>query len=504
MVTSVKVTRRDLLRRAGNGFGLLALAQLLDRDGLLVKSASAAARGALVDPGSALAGGPLEPKLGHFPARAKSVIWLFINGGPSHVDTWDWKPELEKRDGQTLDGFDARTGFFVNEVGPLMKSPFKFAQHGESGSWVSELFPNLARHVDDFAFIHSCFTETNNHSPALFQINTGVNRMGFPSVGAWVTYGLGSENQNLPAFVVMYDTLGRGLPKGYAQNWSSGFLPGVYQGTALNAQGPPLDCLDRPADVSDAEQRRTLDLLGGMNRRRDERRRSVVGEDPAVDSELDARTRSFELAYRMQMAAPEALDWQGEPEPIRALYGTELQHCGHFARQCLMARRMIERGVRFVQIYSGGEENQKSWDGHIDIAGNHRGFAGETDQPIAALLADLKQRGLLDETLVIWGGEFGRLPVSQRTAQTTHPGRDHNPHAFTTWFCGGGVKGGVHHGSTDEIGFKAVEDRVSINDLHATILHLLGLDHTKLTWRFNGRDFRLTDVAGEVVRAIVA
>jgi hypothetical protein len=482
-----------MLRRAGNGFGLLALAHLLDREGLL--SPPAAGAPAMRADGTR-APGPLEPRLPHFPARAKSVIWLFINGGPSHVDTWDHKPELEARDGKTLEGFDPKTGFFVNEVGPLMKSPFRFRRYGESGAWVSEILPNLARHVDEIAFIHSCFTETNNHSPALFQINTGMNRMGFPSVGAWVTYGLGTENQNLPAFLVMYDTLGRGLPKGYAQNWSSGFLPGVYQGTALNAQGPPLDFLARPADVGDAEQRRTLDLLGRLNRRQ--------AELHPADAELDARARSFELAYRMQISAPEALDWQGEPASIRELYGADLPHCGHFARQCLMARRLVERGVRFVQIYSGGEENQKSWDGHIDIAGNHRQFAAETDQPIAGLLADLKQRGLLEETLVIWGGEFGRLPVSQRTPQTTHPGRDHNPHAFTTWFCGGGVKGGVHHGATDEVGFKAVQDRVSINDLHATILHLLGLEHTKLTYRFNGRDFRLTDVAGEVVRSILA
>jgi len=481
-------SRRELLRRAGGGLGLLALAHLLDRDGRLVRRAA----GAAPDGGA----GPLAPRLPHFHARARSVIWLFINGGPSHVDTWDHKPELEKRDGQTLDGFDPQTGFFVHEVGPLMKSPFRFARHGESGSWVSELFPNLARHVDDLAFIHSCHTETNNHSPALFQINTGMNRMGFPSVGAWVTYGLGSESQDLPAFVVMYDTLGRGLPKGYSQNWSAGFLPGVFQGTALNAQGPPLDFLERPSGVGDAQQRRTLDLLGRLNRRHQ-------ALHPA-DAELDARTRSFELAYRMQMAAPEALDWESEPESIRELYGTARPHCAHFARQCLLARRLVERGVRFVQVYSGGEENQKSWDGHIDIAGNHRQFAGETDQPIAALLADLKQRGLLEETLVVWGGEFGRLPVSQRTPQTTHPGRDHNPHAFTTWFAGGGVKGGVHHGATDEVGFKAVQDRVSVNDLHATILHLLGLDHVKLTYRFNGRDFRLTDVAGEVVLPILA
>jgi len=486
-------SRRELLRRAGNGFGLLALAHLLGSE--------ASARPDPARPlreGGVVGGddGPLAPKAPHFAPRATSVIWLFINGGPSHVDTWDWKPELARRDGQSLDGLDPTTGFFAKEVGPLMKSPFAFAQHGESGAFVSEIFPNLARHVDDIAFVHSCFTETNNHSPALFQLNTGMSRMGFPSVGAWVTYGLGSASRNLPAFVVMTDTRGRGLPKGYAQNWSSGFLPGVYQGTALNQQGPPLDNLARPADESDGDQRRALDLLGRMNRR--------FQEQHPFEPELDARTRSFELAYRMQIAAPDALDWTSEPESIRRLYGTDVDRCGHFAKQCLMARRLVERGVRFVQLYSGGEENERSWDGHLDIAGNHRQFAGETDQPIAALLADLKQRGLLDTTLVIWGGEFGRLPVVQRPPGSTQAGRDHNPHAFTTWFCGGGTKGGVHHGATDEIGFKSVQDRVSINDLHATILHLLGMDHTRLTYRHNGRDFRLTDVAGRVVQAILA
>jgi hypothetical protein len=483
-------SRRELLRRAGNGFGLLALAHLLGSE--------ASARPDPARPFREGGGddGPLAPRSPHFAPRATSVIWLFINGGPSHVDTWDWKPELARRDGQSLDGLDPTTGFFAKEVGPLMKSPFAFAQHGESGAFVSEIFPNLARHVDDIAFVHSCFTETNNHSPALFQLNTGMSRMGFPSVGAWVTYGLGSASQNLPAFVVMTDTKGRGLPKGYAQNWSSGFLPGVYQGTALNQQGPPLDNLARPADESDGDQRRALDLLGRMNRR--------FQEQHPLEPELDARTRSFELAYRMQIAAPDALDWTSEPESIRRLYGTDVDRCGPFAKQCLMARRLVERGVRFVQLYSGGEENERSWDGHLDIAGNHRQFAGETDQPIAALLADLKQRGLLDTTLVIWGGEFGRLPVVQRPPGSSQAGRDHNPHAFTTWFCGGGTKGGVHYGATDEIGFKSVQDRVSINDLHATILHLLGMDHTRLTYRHNGRDFRLTDVAGRVVQAILA
>ena len=454
-------TRRDFLRRAGAGFGSLALASLLTEE--------AGARG-----------------LGN----AKRVIWLFMNGGPSHVDTWDYKPALEKYDGKELKGFDATTGFFADSVGPLMKSPFTFAQHGKSGTWVSEIFPKLAAHVDDMAFLHSCYTETNNHSPALFQINTGMSRMGFPSVGAWVTYGLGSLNKSLPSFMVMYDTLGRGLPKGYAQNWGSGFLPGVFQGTALNNQGQPINDLERK--LTEPAQRAQLDLLQKLNKQH------LAASDN--DPQLTARIESFELAYRMQMAAPDALEIAKEPQDIRDLYGVDKKECGHFARQCLMARRLVERGVRFVQIYSGGEENEKSWDGHTNIVANHRGFAAETDQPIAALLTDLKQRGMLDDTLVIWCGEFGRLPLVQKGGT----GRDHNPHAFTCWMAGGGVKAGVHYGETDEIGHKAVKDRVHINDLHATILHLLGINHEKLTYFFNGRNYRLTDVAGEVVKAILA
>lgn len=473
-------SRRDFLRRAGNGFGLLALSGLLQQQGMLAQAA----------PVSAV--NPLAPRQPHFPARAKAVIWLFINGGPSHVDTWDYKPELERRHGQELEGFDPNTGFFTAQVGPLMKSPFRFRQHGESGAWVSEIFPNLARHVDKMAFIHSCWTDSNNHSPALLKINTGMTRMGFPCVGSWVTYGLGTESQSLPAFVVMYDTLGRGLPKGYAQNWGAGFLPSIFQGTALKHQGAPIDNLIRPHDLNDRQQRNQLDLLRRLNQRH--------LEDNAADSELAARIETFELAYRMQMAAPEALDINQETQATQRLYGMDDSRCSHFARQCLVARRMVERGVRFVQIYSGGEENERSWDGHQNIEANHRGFAGETDKPIAALLADLEARGLLDDTLVIWGGEFGRLPLVQRGGT----GRDHNPHAFTTWMAGGGAKGGTSYGETDEIGHRAVVDRVSVNDLHATILHLLGLDHERLTYRYNGRDFRLTDVSGRVVREILA
>jgi hypothetical protein len=472
-------SRRAFLRRAGNGMGMLALANLFQQE--------------LQAGGETTALNPMAARASHFPAKAKNIIWLFMNGGPSHVDTWDYKPELAKRDGQDLKGFDKTTGFFADQVGPVMKSPFRFAQHGQSGTWVSELFPEMARHVDKMAFIHSCWTDSNNHSPALFKINTGMARMGFPCLGSWVTYGLGNESQNLPAFIVMYDTLGRGIPKGHASNWGAGFLPGVFQGTALRAQGAPINDLYRPADRTDRQQRNQLDLLAKLNRRH--------MEHEPDEPELAARIESFELAYRMQMAAPEALDIDREPASVKKLYGLDNPKCTHFSRQCLIARRLIERGVRCVQIYSGGMDNQLSWDGHIDILGNHGGFAKETDTPVAGLLSDLESRGLLDSTLVVWGGEFGRLPLAQKNAK---PGRDHNPNAFTTWLAGAGVKGGVHYGQTDEIGLKSVIDRVSVNDLHATILHLLGMDHKRLTYRYNGRDFRLTDVAGQVVKAVLA
>ncbi|MBX7106404.1 MAG: DUF1501 domain-containing protein [Gemmataceae bacterium] len=454
------LTRREMLRRAGGGAGLLGLATLLS-DARLLQAGT------------------------HHPAKAKSIIWLFLNGGASQVDTFDYKPELAKRDGQELPGFDTKTAFFVAQTGKLFKSPFKFSQHGSNGTWISELFPGLARHVDDMAFMYSCHAESNNHGPALFQINSGLPRMGFPSLGSWLTYGLGHLTQNLPSFVVMTDTLGRGLPKNTAQNWGAGFLPGSYQGTALAFQGPPVRNL-QPAEPAD-RQRAQLDLL-----------RSI---DLAGEPEFEARLQSYETAYRMQSAAPEAFAIDTESDDTKRAYGLDRKECGHFARQCLLARRLVERGVRVVQVYSGGYENERSWDGHIDINGNHRQFAGETDQPMAALLDDLKRRGLLESTLVLCCGEFGRLPVAQVGPK---PGRDHNPRAFTAWLAGGGVRAGARHGATDEFGYQAVQDKVSVHDLHATVLHLLGLDHEKLTYRFNGRDYRLTDVAGKVVRPVVA
>lgn len=453
-------SRREFLRRTGGGAGLLGLAALLG-DAKLLNAAT------------------------HHPAKAKSVIWLFLNGGPSQVDTFDYKPALEKHHGQPLPNFDVKTAFFVQQQGALLKSPFKFAQYGQSGSWVSDLFPRLQTTIDECAFVHSCFAESNNHGPALFQINAGLPRMGFPSMGSWILYGLGTSNRDLPGYVVMTDTLGRGLPKNTAQNWGAGFLPGAYQGVALAFQGPPVRDLT-PGTSSD-RQRAQLDLLKQLS--------------PQNDPELDTRLESFETAFRMQTAAPDVFNLDNETTEVKELYGVERKECAHFAKQCLLARRLVERGVRFVQLYSGGYENERSWDGHIDIEGNHRQFAGETDQPMAALLTDLKRRGLLESTLVICCGEFGRLPVAQLGSK---PGRDHNPRAFTAWFAGGGIKPGVHYGATDEFGYEAVENKVSVHDLHATVLHLLGLNHEKLTYKFNGRDYRLTDVSGRVVKEVLA
>ena len=463
-----------MLQRCGMGMGSLGLWSLLQQEGLAGQST-------------------LAPKYPHFAPKAKSVIWIFTNGGPSQVDTWDYKPALAKRDGQTLEGFDRFTGFFANSVGGLMKSPFEFKQHGQCGKHISSIFPHLAMHADRMAFIHSGHTESNNHSPALFMMNCGLPRMGYPCVGSWVTYGLGSNSDSLPAFVVMSDPKGRGLPKGHAANWGAGFLPSVYQGTHFRPTGDPIDNLYRPKEMNPDQQRRQLDLLRHLNQKH-------LDANP-YEEELAARIESFELAYRMQSAAPEALAVDQEPEHVKKLYGLDDDKCKHIASQCLTARRMVERGVRFVQIYSGGMENQRSWDGHNDIKGNHSQFAAETDKPVAGLITDLAQRGLLNETLIVWGGEFGRLPVAQKGSK---PGRDHNPHAFTNWMVGGGIKGGVSYGETDEIGHKAAVNKVTVNDLHATILHLLGMDHERLTYRYNGRDFRLTDVAGRVIKEVTS
>jgi hypothetical protein len=391
---------------------------------------------------------------------------------------FDPKPELDKNNGKKID-----INVFFGNPGPLMKSPFKFAQYGECGAWVCEKYTNVAKHVDDIAFIKSCFSESDNHVPALYQINTGIPRPGFPAAGAWATYGLGSENQNLPGYIVLGNNDG---VKGGPLNWGNGFLPATYQGTLFRSRGNPVLNLQRPGDVSNEEQRAQLDLMAALNL---EHLRRHAGE-----ADLLARIQSFELAYRMQSEARDVVDVSKESAATRKLYGIDNGQSRSFGSKCLMARRLVESGVRFVQVYSDGE-----WDAHGNLTKNHSEHCAATDVPIDGLLTDLKQRGLWDSTLVIWGGEFGRMPVSQ-----SGDGRDHNPNGFVTWMAGAGIKGGVSYGETDEIGYKAVVDRVSVHDLHATMLHLLGLDHKKLTYFHNGRSFRLTDVAGNLIRPILA
>ena len=469
-------SRRRFLQDAGLGFGSLALANMLHRD-------SAA------NPAS----DPLALKQPHFPAKVKSIIWLFMTGAPSQVDTWDYKPELQKRDGETLAGADPKTGFFTTS-GKCLKSPFAWKQHGESGSWVSSIFPHLSQHVDKMCFLHSMFLRQNNHAPASIELMCGTNRPGLPAMGAWLTYGLGAQNQDLPSYVVMHDT----RPRGDDQIWSAGFLPKSYQALSLDARRKEaIDNLARDGKHTDQQQQAQLALLRELNQ-------THALERPS-QADLAARINSFELAYRMQMAAPEALDLGRETQATHKMYGLDQPECATFGRQCLIARRLVERGVRFVQIFAGkgvggdGSVNDVPWDCHTDVESNHKSCGLHTDQPAAALLADLAARGLLESTLVIWGGEFGRTSDSQGSK-----GRDHNPNGFTIWLAGAGVKGGFHYGATDEFGYKAVQNRVYVNDLHATLLHLLGLEHTKLTYRFNGRDFRLTDVAGNLIEDILA
>ena len=459
--------RREFLKKAGAGFGLLALADLLQSHGLL---ASAADVSRTIDPMA-----PLQP---HYAARAKSIIWLFMEGAPSSVDLFDPKPELTKRDGQriTIDVFNGNPG-------PLMKSPFSFKQYGQSGAWVCEKYPNVASHVDDFGFIKSLYTESNDHVPALYQINTGIGRPGFPSAGAWITYGLGSESQNLPGYVVLGNNQG---VKGGPLNWSAGFLPTSYQGTLFRSSGAPILNLTRPEHVTRTDQRAQLDFVKAINSQHLQRHDG--------EPDLLARIQSFELAYRMQMEAGDLTDFSTESKETLALYGMDQDVSRNIGTKCLMARRLVERGVRFVQVYSDGE-----WDAHSDLKGNHSHHCASTDMPIHGLLTDLKRRGLMDSTLVIWGGEFGRMPVSQGNG-----GRDHNPNGFMAWMTGAGIKGGTSYGETDEIGYKSVKDRVSVHDLHATMLHLLGMDHEKLTYFHNGRRYRLTDVAGEVIQPILS
>jgi hypothetical protein len=472
------LTRREFLCRCGMGMGALSLAGLFENVGGL---SSAQANEAYTS--------PLSPKHPHFPGAAKRVIHIFANGGPSHVDTFDPKPSLEKYAGKLLPMENLKT---ERKTGAAFPSPYKFKKYGKSGIEVSEIFPTVAESVDEMVIIRSMHADVPNHEPSLMLMNCGEARQVRPSMGSWVTYGLGSENQNLPGFIAMCPG---GYPIQESQNWQSGFLPGVYQGTYIDTQHTKLEKLIEHIKnnyTSLPEQRQQLDLLQKLNERHFAQRKN--------DAQLEARVQSFELAYRMQMDASDAFDVSREPEHIRKMYGEGTQ-----ARQILIARRLLERGVRFVQVWHG---QGQPWDNHDDIEINHRKLAKESDQAIGALLKDLKQRGMLQDTLVIWGGEFGRTPTVELPTPGSNAGkingRDHNNHGFTMWLAGGGVRGGYVHGATDEFGFAAAESKVHVHDLHATILHLLGFDHEKLTFRSAGRDFRLTDVHGHVVKELVA
>ena len=464
------LNRRDFLKKAGSGFGMLALADLLTTEQALANPQSAIRNPQSTD--------PMSPRPPHYAPKAKSIIWLFMEGAPSSVDLFDPKPELTKRH-----GVKHHIDVFNGNPGPLMKSPFTFKQYGQSGAWVCDRYTNVAKHVDEMAFIKSLYTESNDHVPALYQINTGIPRPGFPSAGAWVTYGLGSESRNLPGYVVLGNNQG---VKGGPINWSAGFLPTSYQGTLFRSEGTPVLNLKRPENVTREDQRAQIDLLNELNGEHLRQRES--------EPDLLARIQSFELAFRMQMEATGLVDFSDEAETTKAMYGLDQKASRNFGSKCLMARRLIERGVRFVQVYSDGE-----WDAHSDLKANHSSHCAATDQPIHGLLTDLRQRGLMDQTLVIWGGEFGRMPVSQGS-----DGRDHNPHGFMAWMAGAGIRGGTSYGETDEIGYKAAVDRMTVHDLHATMLHLLGIDHTKLTYFHTGRSFRLTDVAGNVLHKLLA
>lgn len=469
------LSRRELLFRAGAGFSGLALTSLLDQEGLLAATPA--------DPKSGSGStSPLAPRPGHFPAKAKSVIFLFMYGGPSQVDLFDPKPMLQKMHGQPLPTNEKLETF--NKNGNLMASPYEFKRHGQSGIAISELFPHLGTVADELCVIKSLHSLSNNHSPAIFLMNSGNIRPGNPSLGSWVTYGLGTENQNLPAFIVMYDW--RGGPIGGSPNWSSGFMPAAFQGTSFRPGNTPIVDLVPPKWVDPQLQRREVDLIQQLNREHRERQ--------SRHGDLDARIASYELAFQMQTHAPEAVDLSSETPATRQLYGIDEKHTDFFGRQCLTARRLVERGVRFIQLYHGGGHQQESWDAHFGLDENHRLHCKETDLPITGLLRDLKARGLLDSTLVVWGGEFGRMPMSESGI-----GRDHNNYGFTMWMAGGGIQGGQSLGETDEFRLKAAVDPYSVHDLHATILHAMGLHHQKLTYYFGGRNQQLTNFGGDPI-----
>ncbi len=465
-------SRREFLRRAGGGFGLLALTSLLERDGLIAANAPA---------------NPLAARAPHFAPRARNVIFLFMSGGPSHVDLFDPKPDLIRLAGQPIPEsfgtFKTRRNVSRNKLLPPLR-PFR--RHGQSGIEVSDFLPHIAEHVDDFCLLRGCHGDSVTHPESVYLMNTGSILMGRASLGAWATYGLGTENQNLPAFVVLPDP--GGWPKGGAPAWGNGYLPATYQGTILRGGESPILDLNTPQGISTGQQRATVDFVNQLNREH-----LRTGDE---NSELAARIAAYELAFRMQSHAPEVVSLARETTATRQLYGLDQKVTAEFGTRCLLARRLVEAGVRFVQVYCG---DTNGWDGHSKMEENHSKLCAQSDQPVAGLLKDLKARGLLDSTLVVWGGEFGRMPMSEGS-----DGRDHNPHGFCMWLAGGGVKGGQVIGATDAVGLRAAEDKTHVHDIHATILHLLGFDHERLTFRHDGRDQRLTDVAGNVISKALA
>lgn len=477
-------TRREFLWQTGAGFTGTALAGLLGMDGFLTSQTVAA-------DGVSAWKNPLAPKPPHFAPKAKSVIFLYMYGGPSHMDTFDHKPAMKGMDNKTVDVKTFGRGGHKNQ-GRIVEPRWEFKQYGQCGKSVSDLFPQLATCVDDIAFLHSMTADSPIHGSAMLMMNSGKILSGSPCLGSWVNYGLGSVNENLPGFVVMLDP--RGGPISGAKNWSSGYMPATYQATVMRSAGTPILDLQAPAGVAREVQREMLDTLREFNEEH---------QTPRIDnSDLAARIASYELAYKMQAAAPEAVDLSQEDEKTIRLYGMDEAKTETFGRQCLLARRLIERGVRFVQLYSGGHHNDANWDAHSDMEFNHNLHAGETDKPIAGLLKDLKQRGMLDQTLVVWGGEFGRQPTAEYEKGT---GRDHNSYGFTMWMAGGGIKGGVSYGATDELGSAAVEDRLHVRHLHATVLHQLGLDPNGLSYFYNGLDQKLVGVEGaEPIHGILA
>jgi hypothetical protein len=476
-------TRREFLWEAGAGFTGLALTGLLSLDGFFAGRADAAEGGTKF-------GNPLAPKKSPLPAKAKSVIFLFMYGGPSHVDTFDYKPKLYPLDGKTISVKTFGRGGHKNQ-GRVVGPKWQFKQYGQCGKWISDLFPHLATCVDDIAFLQSMTADSPIHGSAMLQMNTGKILSGSPCLGSWVNYGLGSVSENLPGFVVMLDPTGG--PISGAKNWSSGYMPASLQGTILRSAGAPVLDLQPPTGMSQSVQRRLLDTLHDYN---------AEHQAPRDDnSNLAARIASYEMAFKMQTHAPEAVDLSQETAETKALYGIDDRRTRDFGTRCLLARRLVERGVRFVQLYAGGSHNDDNWDAHGDLMKNHSYHAGRTDKPIAGLLKDLKRRGLLDSTLVLWGGEFGRQPTAEYAMGT---GRDHNAYGFTMWLAGGGIKRGVSVGETDEIGSAAVVNRLHVKNLHATVLTQLGFDPNKLTYFYGGLDQKLVGVEGaEPIRQII-